>query len=107
MVARNADLAMVSPMVESAQSAFGRSLESGSQFCVGAFGRNLDSFTMKMFSHLIYFIKKLEEYLQCYCREIKQMRTFLINLACPKGYHRPDHSIHIVEYHRKHSLTQN
>jgi hypothetical protein len=26
-------------------------------FCVGAFGRNLASVAVKMFSHLIYFIK--------------------------------------------------
>jgi hypothetical protein len=31
------------------------SLELGGQFCVGAFGRNLASVTVKMFSHLIYF----------------------------------------------------
>jgi hypothetical protein len=41
-----------------AESALGRSLESGGQFCVGAFGRNLASAAVKMFSHLIYFIKK-------------------------------------------------
>jgi hypothetical protein len=29
------------------------------------------------------------------------MLTFHINLYCPKAYHRPDHSIRIVEYHRK------
>jgi hypothetical protein len=34
-------------------------------------------------------------------RGILQMLTFLINLYCPKTYHRPDHSIRIVEYHRK------
>jgi hypothetical protein len=33
-------------------------LESGTRFCVGAFGRNLVSVAVKMFSHLIYFIKK-------------------------------------------------
>jgi hypothetical protein len=33
------------------------SQESGSPFCVGAFGRNLASVAVKMFSHLIYFIK--------------------------------------------------
>jgi hypothetical protein len=42
-----------------AVSAFGGSLESGGQFCVRAFGRNLASVAMKMFSRLIYFIKKL------------------------------------------------
>jgi hypothetical protein len=30
-----------------------RSLESGGRFCVGAFGRNLASVAVKMFSHLI------------------------------------------------------
>jgi hypothetical protein len=29
------------------------------------------------------------------------MLTFLIYLSCPKAYHRPDHLIWIVEYHRK------
>jgi hypothetical protein len=36
-----------------------RSLESDSRFSVGAYGRNLASVTVKMFSHLIYFIKIL------------------------------------------------
>jgi hypothetical protein len=31
------------------------SLESGGRFCVGAFGRNLASVAVKMFSHFIYF----------------------------------------------------
>jgi hypothetical protein len=33
------------------------SLESGGCFCIGAFGRNLASVAVKVFSHLIYFIK--------------------------------------------------
>jgi hypothetical protein len=33
-------------------------LEPGSQFSVGVCGRNLAAATVKMFSHLIYFIKK-------------------------------------------------
>jgi hypothetical protein len=33
-------------------------MESGGLFCVGAFGRNLASVAVKMFSHLIYFLKK-------------------------------------------------
>jgi hypothetical protein len=37
---------------------FGRSMKSGSRFCVGAFGRNLSSVAVKMFSYLIYFIRK-------------------------------------------------
>jgi hypothetical protein len=32
-------------------------VESGGRFCVGAFGRNLVSVAVKMFSHLIYFKK--------------------------------------------------
>jgi hypothetical protein len=39
------------------ESAFGRSLDTGGRFFVGAFGRNLASVAVKMFSHLIYFIK--------------------------------------------------
>jgi hypothetical protein len=41
-----------------AESAFCGSLESGDRFCVGAYGRNLASVAVKMFSHLIYFRKK-------------------------------------------------
>jgi hypothetical protein len=33
-------------------------MESGGRFCVGAFGRNLASISVKMFSHVIYFMKK-------------------------------------------------
>jgi hypothetical protein len=33
---------------------------------------------------------------QCYCGEIRQMLTFLINLYCLKAYHRPHNSIRIV-----------
>jgi hypothetical protein len=32
-----------------AVSAFGGTLESGGRFCVGAFGRNLDSVAVKIF----------------------------------------------------------
>jgi hypothetical protein len=39
------------------------SLESGGRFCIGAFGRNLASVAVKMFSHLIYFIKKFYKFL--------------------------------------------
>jgi hypothetical protein len=35
---------------------------SGGRFCVGAFGINLVSVTMKMFSYLIYFIKKFYKF---------------------------------------------
>jgi hypothetical protein len=34
------------------------SLESGGRFFVGAFDRNLASVAMKIFSHLIHFVKK-------------------------------------------------
>jgi hypothetical protein len=34
-------------------------MESGGRFCVVAFDRNLASVAVKIFSHLIYFIKKL------------------------------------------------
>jgi hypothetical protein len=54
LVARNANEAMVEPVVE---SAFGGSLESGGWFCVGAFGRNLASVAMKILSHFIYLKK--------------------------------------------------
>jgi hypothetical protein len=37
------------------EPAFGGSLVSGGRFCVGAFGRNLASVAVKMFSHSIYF----------------------------------------------------
>jgi hypothetical protein len=40
------------------ESAFGRCLESGGRFCVGAFGRNLASVAVKKFSLLIFFIKE-------------------------------------------------
>jgi hypothetical protein len=53
LVARNADEAMLAPLVGSSGS-----LESDGRFCVGAFGRNLASAVVKMFSHLIYFKKK-------------------------------------------------
>jgi hypothetical protein len=59
LVARNANEAMVAPMVG---SAFGGSLESSGRFCVGAFGRNLASVAVKMFSHLIYFMKKFYKF---------------------------------------------
>jgi hypothetical protein len=51
-----------------AESAFGRSLESDGRLCVGAFDINLASAIMKMFSHLIHFIKHL--YKLCTFNEI-------------------------------------
>jgi hypothetical protein len=41
-----------------ADSIFGGSLESCGRFCVGTFGGNLASVAVKVFSHLIYIIKK-------------------------------------------------
>jgi hypothetical protein len=57
LVARNPNDAVVVPMVGSGGISFGRSLESGGWFCVGAFGRNLASVVMMFFSHLIHFLK--------------------------------------------------
>jgi hypothetical protein len=45
-----------------AESAFDGSLGSGGRFCVGAFARNLASVAVKMFSHLIYFVKKFYKF---------------------------------------------
>jgi hypothetical protein len=42
-----------------AESAFSRSLESGGRFCVGAFCRDLASVAVKIFSRLIYFVRKV------------------------------------------------
>jgi hypothetical protein len=42
-----------------AESAFGGSLESDGRYCVSAFGKNMASVVVKMFSHLIYFIKNV------------------------------------------------
>jgi hypothetical protein len=49
----------------------------------------------------------LAECPQCYCDEIRRMFTFHINIYFPRAYHRPDHSIHIVEYHSKKLLLLN
>lgn len=38
---------------------FGGSLESGVQFCVGAFGTNLASLAVKIFSYLMYFFLEM------------------------------------------------
>jgi hypothetical protein len=59
LVARNANKAMVVHMVG---SEFGGSLESGSLFLVGVFGRNLASVAVKMFSNLIYFKKEFYQF---------------------------------------------
>jgi hypothetical protein len=41
-----------------AESLFAMGMESDGRVCGGAFGRNLASVVVKMFSHLIYFLKK-------------------------------------------------
>jgi hypothetical protein len=45
-----------------AKTACGGSLESGGRVCAGAFGRNLASVTVKMFSHLIYVLQKFYKF---------------------------------------------
>jgi hypothetical protein len=62
MEARNANEANFRLWWGLAESAFSGSLESGSRFCVGPIGRNVASVTMKIFSHLIYFIKTFYKY---------------------------------------------
>jgi hypothetical protein len=59
LLARNVNEAMAVPMEG---SAFGGSLESGSWFCISAFGINLASVTVKIFSNLIYFTKKFYKF---------------------------------------------
>jgi hypothetical protein len=44
-------------------------VESGDQFYVGAFDRNLASVTMKLFSHLIYFVKKFYNFFSAICKD--------------------------------------
>jgi hypothetical protein len=45
-----------------AESALSRSLELGSWFCIGVFGKNFASVAVKMFSHVIYFIRKFYKF---------------------------------------------
>jgi hypothetical protein len=45
-----------------AEPAFGWSLQSGGRFRVGAFGRNLASVAMKMFSRVIRFVNRFYEF---------------------------------------------
>jgi hypothetical protein len=52
-------------------------------------------------------IEQRAECPQCFCVEIRQIFTFSMNLYCPKAHHRLDHSIGIVEYHRKTLLFLN
>jgi hypothetical protein len=70
------------------ESAFGGSLESGGRFCVGAFGRNLASVAVKMFSHLIYFIKKFDKFctLNAVCRDNSAINCITVRhrkCSCP------------------------
>jgi hypothetical protein len=52
-------------------------------------------------------IVTLVEWPRCYCGEIRQMFTFLMNLYCPKFFYTLDHSISVFEYHMKNiSLNQ-
>jgi hypothetical protein len=58
LVARNSNEAMVAPTMGSSGVFVGGSLESGGRFCVAAFGSNLASEAVRVFSHLIFFVKK-------------------------------------------------
>jgi hypothetical protein len=58
VVAGNTNKTMLAPMVGSGGVCIWQKSESGSRFCVYAFGRNVASVDMKMFSNLIYFIKE-------------------------------------------------
>jgi hypothetical protein len=61
MVARNAVETVVARIVGSGGACVWP--ESGdSRFCVGAFGRNLFSVAVRMFSHLIYLINRFYKY---------------------------------------------
>jgi hypothetical protein len=71
LVAINTNEAVVTPAWRLAVSAFGRSLEAGGQLCVGAFGRSLASVAMKVFSHVVYFMKKFYKFptLSAVCKD--------------------------------------
>jgi hypothetical protein len=56
------------------ESAFGGSLETGGRFCVGAFGKNLASIAVKIFSHLIFLKNK------CYINFVPSIRFAKIML---------------------------
>jgi hypothetical protein len=62
------------------QSVFGGSLESGSQFCFGAFDMNLASVASKMFAHLIYFIKKYYKFctFNAICKDIAAINCITV-----------------------------
>jgi hypothetical protein len=56
---KNTNMAVVALMVGSDE---GWSVKLGGRFCFSAFGRNLASVTVKLFSHLIYVIMKFYIY---------------------------------------------
>jgi hypothetical protein len=63
--------------------------------CLGALAGKISN------SNSIGLYFQLAEFSQCYCREIRQMLTFRTDFYCPKALHRLNHSIRIVESHRK------
>jgi hypothetical protein len=71
------------------ESVFGGSLESGGWFCVGAFGRNLASVAVKVFSQSIYFIKEFYKF----CTFINVCKdNVAINYITPPFQYRKFHS---------------
>jgi hypothetical protein len=58
-----------------------RNLESGTRFGVGVLGRNLASVTVKMFSHLIYFIKKCYQFftLNAICKDNAAINCIIVH----------------------------
>lgn len=67
------------------ESAFSGSLESHSLFCVSAFGRNLASFAMNMFSHLICSVKTFHKFctFNVICRN-NAVKNY-VTIQCKKG----------------------
>jgi hypothetical protein len=63
-----------------ADFAFGRSVESGSLLYVGAFGRNLASVAVKMFTHKCYFIKRFYKYctFNAICRDNAEINCITV-----------------------------
>jgi hypothetical protein len=82
LVARNANEATVAPMMGSGGV---WSLALGGRFCFVAFGRNLASVAVKMFSHLIYFIKTFYKF--CTFNAISKDNAIVncINIQHKKG----------------------
>jgi hypothetical protein len=73
--------------------------------------RESDPVVQPMFSEFTDWLYQIYIFLAecplCYCGEIRKLLTFHINIYCMKAYHRPDHSIRIVECHRKILLSPN